>query len=163
MATMIQQADFDADEADEQGFKQLSAEEVDVLRKASPQISSWLVVAMQALVGLVLALLVWGVTGSPLSGWSAAYGALAVVLPAVVFVRGLARQQRAPNAGAALGGFFVWELVKVALTVAMLFAAPKLILDLNWLALLAGFVVTMKVYWVAMWLHSARNKSVAKV
>jgi ATP synthase protein I len=54
-------------------------------------------------------------------------------------------------------------MVKVVLTVAMLFAAPGLIPDLNWLALLAGFVVTMKVYWVAMWLHSVRKKSVAKL
>ena len=54
-------------------------------------------------------------------------------------------------------------MVKVVLTVAMLFVAPKLVVGLNWLVLLAGFVVTMKVYWVAMWLHSRRPKSVAKI
>ena len=59
-------------------------------------------------------------------------------------------------------GFFVWEMVKILLTVAMLFAAPRLILNLNWLALLAGFVVTMKVYWVAMWLRPGRKKSLNK-
>ena len=85
------------------------------------------------------------------------------MVPAAVFARGMARQQRAPNVGSALGGFFMWEMVKVALTVAMLFAAPRLVVGLNWLALLAGFVVTMKVYWVAMWLHSKRAKSVAKI
>ena len=42
-------------------------------------------------------------------------------------------------------------MVKVALTVAMLLLAPRLIVDLSWLALVAGFVVTMKVYWAAMW------------
>jgi ATP synthase protein I len=126
-------------------------------------VSVWRVLGLQAVVGLLVSLLFWGLTGSALLGWSSAYGALAVLVPAVVFARGLVRQQSAPHVGAALGGFFVWELVKVVLTVAMLLAAPKLILDLNWLALLAGFVVTMKVYWVAMWLHSVRIKSVAKI
>ena len=59
-------------------------------------------------------------------------------------------------------GFFIWELVKIVLTVALLLAAPRLILELNWLALLAGFVVTMKVYWVAMWLHLVRTNAVNK-
>ena len=125
--------------------------------------SPWQVVALQALVGFTVAVLAWVFTGKQLVGWSAAYGSLAVVLPAVIFVRGLARQQGAPNAVCALGGFFMWEMVKIALTVAMLFAAPRVVLSLNWLALLAGFVVTMKVYWVAMWLHSRRNKSVANI
>jgi len=51
----------------------------------------------------------------------------------------------------------------VVLTVAMLFAAPGLIPDLNWLALLAGFVVTMKVYWVPCGCTRVRKKSVAKL
>jgi ATP synthase protein I len=41
--------------------------------------------------------------------------------------------------------------------VALLLAAPKLVPSLNWLALVAGFVVTMKVYWVAAWLQSKRQ------
>ena len=152
--------EFDADESDEPEFKQLSAEEVKALTKLYPVMSPWRILAMQVVVGSVLALAVRGISGNIVAAWSVAYGALAVVIPAALFARGLARQQKATNAGSALGGFFVWELVKIALTVAMLFAAPRLILGLHWLALLAGFVVTMKVYWVAMWLHSARNKSV---
>ncbi len=50
----------------------------------------------------------------------------------------------------------MWEMVKIGLTVAMLIAAPRLVLDLSWLAMLAGFVVTMKVYWLAMWLRWVR-------
>jgi ATP synthase protein I len=79
------------------------------------------------------------------------------VIPAAFFIRGLARQQQAGNAGSALVGFFVWEMVKIVLTIAMLFAAPRLIVQLDWLALLAGFVVTIKVYWVAMWLRPGRK------
>ena len=93
---------------------------------------------------------------------SAGYGALAVVAPAAVFARGLLRQIKANNAGAALGGFFLWEMVKIFLTLAMLMAAPKLIANLNWLALLAGFVVTMKVYWVTLWFAPKHNQVAAK-
>jgi ATP synthase protein I len=160
MSIITPDPEFDVNESDEEDFKQLSAEEVKVLIKLYPVMSPWRILAMQVLVGLVLALVVRSFSGNGVAAWSVAYGALAVVIPAALFARGLARQQKAPNAGSALSGFFVWELVKIALTVAMLFAAPRLILGLHWLALLAGFVVTMKVYWVAMWLHSARNKSV---
>jgi ATP synthase protein I len=92
---------------------------------------------------------------------SAGYGALAVVLPAAVLVRGMGRQRGATQAGAVLMGFVVWESAKVALTVAMLVLAPRLVVSLSWLALVVGFVVTMKVYWVAAWLHSKRpNRNV---
>ena len=90
---------------------------------------------------------------------SVAWGVVAVVLPSAVFARAWARQMRLVQAGAALAGLFVWELVKIVLTVALLLAAPRLVPHLSWLALLAGFVVAMKVYWVAMWLHPARSKS----
>jgi ATP synthase protein I len=32
----------------------------------------------------------------------------------------------------------------------MLFAAPKLVVGLSWPAMLAGLVLTMKVYWVVL-------------
>lgn len=155
-------SEFDTDELDESGFKQLSAEEALALLQRQPPLSPWRVVLWQAVVGLLVALLAWGLTQNRVAGVSAAYGAMAVVLPAALFARGLSRQRFAANAGAALSGFFVWEMVKIAVTVAMLVLAPRLILNLNWLALLAGFVVTMKVYWVAMWLRPARQDSINK-
>lgn len=156
-------SELDPDSLEDENFKALTAEEAQALKKASPKLSPWIVIAAQVVVGVLVAGLAGWLVGSEVAFWSAAYGALAVVVPAAVFARGLARQLRAPNAGSALGGFFVWEMVKVTLTVAMLFAAPRLVVDLHWLALLAGFVVTMKVYWVAMWLHSKRAQSVAKI
>jgi ATP synthase protein I len=72
-------------------------------------------------------------------------------------VRGLQRQQGVTQPGAAMLGFVIWELVKIAATVAMLVLAPKLIQPLHWLALVAGFVLTMKVYWVTAWLDSGRR------
>jgi ATP synthase protein I len=94
--------------------------------------------------------------------WSVLYGAVSVVVPAALFVRGVSRNQAVTSPGAVLAGFFVWEMVKVALTVAMLFAAPSLVVQLNWLALLAGFVVTMKASWLAVWLRLVRKKSVSR-
>lgn len=149
-----------ADEADgsaDADFKPLSAEEARVWREKNPPLSPWRIVAWQAVVGGIAALLAWLFSGRVAVGASVGYGALAVVLPAAVLARGMARQRGA--AGAALAGFFVWELVKIVLTIAMLAAAPKLVPHLSWLALLAGFVVAMQAYWVAMWLHPARRRS----
>jgi ATP synthase protein I len=57
------------------------------------------------------------------------------------------------NAGSAVFGFFLWEMVKIGLTIAMLIAAPRLVNDLSWPAMLVGLVVTMKVYWLALGLR----------
>jgi ATP synthase protein I len=100
-------------------------------------------------VGLVVALVAWGLAGKNSAGWSAAYGALCVVLPAALFARGLMSRFSSLNAATAGFGFFVWEAVKIAASVGMLAAAPRLITGLDWLALLAGLIVTMKMYWLA--------------
>lgn len=150
------------DEALEPDFKPLDAEEARRWREMNPSLSPWRIVWMQAAAGLLVALGFWGVTGQSRMAWSAGYGALAVLVPAALFVRGLSRQKAVGGAGAAMVGFFVWEMVKIVLTVAMLVAAPWLVARLSWLALLAGFVVTMKVYWVAMWLRPARKESIKK-
>ena len=144
--------DFEDDVgANEENFKPLTREEAESLRRVTPALSLRRVVLAQLLVGCVVAALAWMFTGRLAVVWSAGYGALAVVLPAAIFARGLSRQQSRLQGSAALAGFVVWEMVKVALTVAMLLLAPRLIVDLSWLALVAGFVVTMKVYWAAMW------------
>jgi ATP synthase protein I len=155
--TQVQPAYADeADVAAEADFKPLSAEEARLWREKNPPLSPWRIVAWQLVVGVLATVLAWLLSGRVEVAGSVGYGALAVILPAAILARGLARQRSA--AGAALAGFFVWELVKIALTVAMLLAAPKLVPHLSWLALLAGFVVATKVYWVAMWLHPARRR-----
>lgn len=161
-ATRPEPADF-PDEAPESDFKPLTAEEARRWRERHPPLSPWRVVGIQAAVGSCVALLAWWVSGRAQVAWSAGYGALAVVLPAALFARGLTRQSAAGHPGAALAGLLMWELVKIALTVAMLFAAPRLIAQLSWLALVVGFVVTMKVYWVAMWFGPGRRKSIQKI
>jgi ATP synthase protein I len=130
--------------------KPLSAEEARRIRDRNPPLSPWRVVAGQAAVGLVAALLAWGLTGKQNVGWSVGYGALAVLLPAAIFARGLTGKISSLNAVSAAAGFLVWEMVKLALTIAMMLAAPRLVAGLSWPALLVGLVLAMKVYWVAL-------------
>lgn len=128
----------------------LSAEEARRVRELNPPLSPWRVVAGQAAMGLAAALLGWGFTGKPSVGWSVGYGALAVLVPAAVFARGLTGRFASLNAGSAAVGFLLWEMVKIALTFAMLVAAPRLVVGLSWPALLVGLVLAMKVYWIAL-------------
>ena len=120
--------------------------------------SVWRFVVVQAAVGVLVALVAWLVTGRAEVGWSAAYGALSVVLPAALFARAVVRK-RPGGAAAAMVGIFGWELVKLVLCIAMLAAAPKLVPGLSWLALLAGLVVVMKTYWVALIVRSSVRKT----
>ncbi|CAN5425738.1 hypothetical protein BH11PSE7_BH11PSE7_35500 [soil metagenome] len=110
------------------------------------------------MVGLLVAMAAWLLTGRQSVGWSAGYGGLAVVLPAALFARGLTGQFASLNPATAMVGFFVWEMVKIALTVAMLVAAPRLVQGLNWPAMLVGLVVTMQVYWAAPMLAPRKTK-----
>jgi ATP synthase protein I len=135
---------------DEPPFTPLTAEEARKLREKHPLVSPWWVVAGQAVMGLVVALAAWGLTGKQSVGWSAGYGALAVVIPAAIFARGLTGRFASLNAGTAAVGFMLWEMVKIATSIALIGAAPKLVSDLSWPALLVGLVLTMKVYWLAL-------------
>lgn len=138
------------DQEEASPVRPLSAEEARRVREQNPQVSLWWVVAGQAGVGLVAALVAWVLTGRQNVGWSVAYGALAVVIPAAVFARGLTGRFSSLNAGSAAVGFLLWEMVKIALTFALLAMAPRLVAGLSWPALLVGLVLAMKVYWVAL-------------
>ena len=98
----------------------------------------------------VAGLAAWLLTGKQNVGWSVAYGALAVLIPAAVFARGLTGKFASLNAGTAAVGFLLWEMVKIALTLALIALAPRLVAGLSWPALLIGLVLAMKVYWVAL-------------
>jgi ATP synthase protein I len=145
--TRIQPQDQDNEQ---EAFEPLTAQQAAELRKRQPLLSGWRVVGVQALLGLLVAWLVWLVSGRMSAVYSAGYGALAVIIPAALFARGLTSRVASANVGAAVFGFFLWEMVKIGLTVAMLLAAPCLVIDLSWPAMLVGLVVTMKVYWVAL-------------
>jgi ATP synthase protein I len=131
-------------------FTPLTAEQAKALREQHPSISPWWVVVGQLVVGVLVALIAWGVTGKQTVGWSAACGALAVIVPAALFARGVTGQFAKANAGSAVLSFFVWEFVKILVTVGILFAAHRTVTGLSWPAMLIGLVVTMKVYWIAL-------------
>jgi len=140
---------YDAyDDLDTKDFKPLTAEEVQKMRLQQPLLSIWRVVLAQIVVGSAVAALTWLFTGRVSAAWSAAYGGLAVVVPAALFARGLTSKATTVNSGTAVFGFLLWELVKIGLTIAMLYAAIWLVKDLSWPAMLVGLVITMKVYWV---------------
>lgn len=159
MPIIVPASEFEADDLDALAFKRLTAQEAQALRELEPPVSPWRVVRWQVLVGLLVALAAWGITGKTVAAWSAGYGALVVVIPAVLFARGLMSQFSSINAMTAGFGFFVWEAVKIAVSVGMLLAAPQLIPGLDWLAMLIGLIVTLKVYWLALLMRPKRKRS----
>jgi ATP synthase protein I len=157
---MKKMARFPEDRDEDAPFEPLTADQARRLREQNPPVSPWWVIAGQGVVGLVTALAAWGLTGRQNVGWSAAYGAMAVVIPAAIFARGLTWRFSSRSANGAAAAFMVWELVKIALTVAILVAAPRWVEALSWPGLLAGLVLTFKVYWVAL-AYSPRGRTPA--
>ncbi len=146
------------DDVKDEGFRPLTREEAQKLREENPSMSVWAVLLGQLLAGCLVACAGWALTASRDVAWSALYGALAVVVPGALFARGLMSRVSSANPGSAVAGFFLWEMVKIGLTVAMLFAAPRVIANLSWPAMLVGLVVTMKVVWLVL-LLAAKSKS----
>lgn len=154
----------DEEDGAEEYFEPLTPEQAQTvivrLRKTASLSSPLRLILLQVLMGVIAAVVALLVTGEKSVALSVAYGAIAVVVPAGMFAWGVMRRRDSQTAMAAGLRFFIWEAAKVGLTVAMLFAAPALVVDISWLGLLAGFVVTMKVYWLAIWLYPVRNHSV---
>ena len=147
-------SDTDEAQGEESDFKPLTAEEAQVWRQRHAPLPIWRVLAIQVVVGVLAVVVAALVT---LGDWrlikSVAYGVMAVLLPAAFVARALSRrlQKKQAHPAAALMALMVWEGIKIGLTIALLLAAPRLVVNLSWLALLAGFVVTIKASWVALW------------
>lgn len=153
--------DTDEDGAQEPDFKPLTREEARRWRAGQPAVSVWRLVGVQLLVGLASGLLGWLFTQRASVAWSVLYGAAAVVIPSALMAYGLTSsvlaRLLAGVAQAAFAGFLLWEGVKVLSAVAMLWLAPKIIPELSWLGLLAGLVLTLKVYWFGFWTQARRS------
>ncbi len=128
----------------------LTRNEAQALVAAHPSISPWSVVAVQAGVGLVVALLGLAVMGQGTVFWSALYGAGVVVLPGALMARGMTSRFSRMSPGVGASSFMLWEAVKMVVSLAMLALASKLVQPLSWPALLVGMVLCMKVYWIAL-------------
>ncbi|OGA99508.1 MAG: ATP synthase subunit I [Burkholderiales bacterium RIFCSPHIGHO2_12_FULL_69_20] len=131
-------------------FKRLSREEAAALRAQEPPVSPWRVIAVQAAVGVVAALIGWLITGRMDVMWSMLYGAATVALPGALMARGMTSKLSSMAPGASAVSFMLWEMVKIGVSLAMLVVAGKIVQPLVWPALLVGLVVCMKVYWVAL-------------
>jgi ATP synthase protein I len=150
-------ANFQDEEAQQEEISPpWTAEQAEVWRQSHPTFSVWWVLMAQVLVALVFATAVafWFASGSIWLSWM--YGAITVVVPAALFARGLTSRTASLNAMAAALGLMVWQGVKWMMAVLFLVLAPRIVPELSWPAMLAGLVVTMKVYWLALlWGRSA--------
>ena len=138
------------DEAAKQAFKPLTREQAQELRAKNPTVSPWRVIAVQVAVGAVVAALAWLITRRMEVAWSSLYGTATVVLPGVLMARGMTSKLSSVSPGASAVSFMLWELVKIGVSVVMLMLANRIVQHLSWPALLAGLVICMKVYWVAL-------------
>jgi ATP synthase protein I len=149
------------DGAHEAEFKPLTHQEAQQWRDSQPVLSVWRLVGMQLLAGLAAGGLAWLFTQSVSIAGSVIYGAAAVVMPTALMAYGLTSSALSRLlsgfAQAAFAGFLFWEGVKVLLVVALLGLAPVLLHGLNWLGLLAGLVVVLKVYWFGLWAQARRK------
>lgn len=100
-----------------------------------------------AVVGVLAALL----GGGP-AAFSAVLGGICCVVPNAIMAARLFAGTKKPG-GANPATFFIWEFIKLALTVALLWLTVSLYHDLNWLALLAGFIVALKSYIFLLFRH----------
>ncbi len=97
----------------------------------------------------LLATAVAGVIAALIAGWPAAVSAMlggfCCVVPNGLFALRLFANARKPG-GANPMTFMVGEFIKIALTLTLLGVTAWLYRDLNWLALICGFIVALKSY-----------------
>lgn len=140
---------------DQEVVRQWSRQEAEAWRRENPPLSPWRVVAVQAVAGLACSAITMGLTQRSEAAWSALYGAAVVVVPTALLARGMTRDLSAVKsaqgaAGVAVFSFMLWEMVKIGVAVAMLAAAPRVVADLSWPALLVAMIVCVKMNWLAL-------------
>ncbi len=148
------------DGAQEPEFKPLTREEARQWRASQPVLSPWRLVGVQWLVGLLAALVAGLLWQSASLAASVLYGAAAVALPSALMAYGLTSSALSRLlsgfAQAAFTGFLFWEGVKVLMSVAMLAAAAWVLPELNWMGLLIGLVLVLKVFWFGFFFQTRR-------
>ncbi len=103
--------------------------------------------AMTAVTGMIA-----GLIGGLPALLSALLGGLCCVVPNGLFaLRLFIGAQKAGGANPMT--FFIGEFIKITLTVALLGVTAWLYQDLNWLALIVGFIVAMKSYIILLFRH----------
>ena len=100
----------------------------------------------------ILAGMVAGAIGGKHALVSALLGGLCCVVPNGLFALRLFIDARKPG-GANPMTFLIGEFIKIALTIALLGAVVWLYRDVNWLALIAAFIVALKSYIILLFRH----------
>lgn len=150
-----------SEEVEPESFRVWSRKEAEAWRAINPSLSPWRVVMLQGLAGLVCGILTWLLTQRIEAACSALYGAAAVVVPSAMLARGMSRSYADIRgvAGQAVFRFMFWEMVKIGVAVAMLVAAPRVVVGLSWPAMLVAMIVCIKMNWLAMlWQRGPRQK-----
>ena len=139
-------------------FKRLTRAEAEALQARQPTLSPWRVVGAQVALGALAAALAWLATGAWNVAASALYGAAVVAVPGALMARGATSPLSAISPLSSAVSLLGWGFVKLAVTVAMLVLAPRVVESLSWPVLLAVLVVCMQTYWLALlWRPAATN------
>lgn len=99
----------------------------------------------------LVAAVVAGLVGGVSAFLSAVFGGLCCVVPNALFALRLFVGAQTGKANPAT--FFIGEFVKIALTIMLLGMVVWLYRDLNWLALIAAFIVALKSYIILLIRH----------
>ena len=137
----------DAD--DERSFKRLTRAEAEAFRRQHPPLSPWRVVAAQVALGL-LAAGVCGLVAGKVAAVSALYGAAVVAVPGALMARGATSRLASLSPAIGAASMLTWAFAKIALSVAMLVLAARIVPGVVWPALLAAMVLGMQSYWFAL-------------
>jgi ATP synthase protein I len=104
----------------------------------------------------LMATVVAGAIAALLGGWpamvSAVLGGACCVLPNALFALRLFSAAKKPG-GANPLTFFAGEFIKIFVTIIALWLVATLYRDLNWLALMVGFIVALKSYIILLFRH----------
>lgn len=155
-------AQQDGETDDQEAHKPLTANQAKAWRATQPNISPWLMLLWQALALVLLGLLTAWWLGDA-QAKSFVYGGVAVLVPAALMVVGLSgglMRRLSAHPSGSLVGFALLESLKLLLSVLLMLAAPQLVSNLSWLALLAGVVVALKVHWLVFGLITMRAKRI---
>jgi ATP synthase protein I len=109
-------------------------------------------IVLMQLVTTAIASAVAGLLGGKHALFSALLGGLCCVVPNGLFALRLFANSKKPGAAEPIS-FFIGEFIKIALTIALLGAVAWLYRDLNWLALIAAFIVALKSYILLLFRH----------
>jgi ATP synthase protein I len=137
------------DEGDQRVFTPMTRAEAEVFRRDHPVLSPWLVIAAQVALGGV-AVAVAGLFAGVIGAVSAAYGAAIVVVPGALMARGATSRLSSLSPVVSAVSMLWWGFVKMALSLAMLVLAARIVPGVAWPALLASMVLCMLSYWFAL-------------